>query len=160
MEPASGAADARGNAQNMCWSLLDEAETRVGRDEIDAAASALDAALAIPTAANDGSSTIEKHFATAIARAAQGATTRPSRRPTRSSTSSLADRRRRFTTSTSARRGARLGFDALEDGCCTSRRDAAQGRAAAARRRISPVRQRPLAPLAAAGPAGLGARPR
>jgi hypothetical protein len=56
----------------MCWSLLDEAETRVGRDEIDDAARALEQALAIPTAPNDGSSTIEKAYATALVRAAQG----------------------------------------------------------------------------------------
>jgi class 3 adenylate cyclase/tetratricopeptide (TPR) repeat protein len=65
-------AERKGNAQNLCWSQLDEAETRVGRDEIDGAAAALEAALAIPTAANDGSSTIEKHYATALVRAAQG----------------------------------------------------------------------------------------
>ena len=65
-------AERKGNAQNLCWSLLDEAESRVGRDEIDAAARALDAALAIPTAASDGSSTIEKHYATTLVRAAQG----------------------------------------------------------------------------------------
>jgi tetratricopeptide (TPR) repeat protein len=65
-------AERKGNAQNLCWSLLDEAESRVGRDEVDAAARALDAALAIPTAANDGSSTIEKHYATTLVRAAQG----------------------------------------------------------------------------------------
>jgi class 3 adenylate cyclase/tetratricopeptide (TPR) repeat protein len=64
-------ADRKRNPQNLCWSLLDEAETRVGRDETDAAAAALDAALAIPTAPNDGSSTIEKHYATAVVRAAQ-----------------------------------------------------------------------------------------
>ncbi|MEA2141595.1 MAG: hypothetical protein QOI64_25 [Solirubrobacteraceae bacterium] len=62
----------KGNPQNMCWSLLDEAEARVGRDEIDGAARALEAALAIPTAANDGSSTIEKNYATALVRGAQG----------------------------------------------------------------------------------------
>ena len=65
-------AERKGNAQNLCWSRLDEAETRVGRDEIAGAAAALEAALAIPTAANDGSSTIEKHYATALVRAAQG----------------------------------------------------------------------------------------
>jgi class 3 adenylate cyclase/tetratricopeptide (TPR) repeat protein len=65
-------AERKGNAQNLCWSLLDEAESRVGRDEVAAAARALDAALAIPTAANDGSSTIEKHYATTLVRAAQG----------------------------------------------------------------------------------------
>ena len=31
-------AERKRNPQNLCWSLLDEAETRVGRDEIDAAA--------------------------------------------------------------------------------------------------------------------------
>ena len=65
-------AERKGNPQNLCWSRLDEAETRVGRDEVDGAAAALDAALAIPTAANDGSSTIEKAYATALVRAAQG----------------------------------------------------------------------------------------
>jgi len=65
-------AERKGNAQNKCWSLLDEAEARIGRDEVAAAAVALEAALAIPTAPNDGSSTIEKHYATAIVRAAQG----------------------------------------------------------------------------------------
>jgi tetratricopeptide (TPR) repeat protein len=65
-------AEGKRNPQNLCWSLLDEAESRVGLDEVDAAAEALDAALAIPTAPSDGSSTIEKHYATAIVRAAQG----------------------------------------------------------------------------------------
>jgi eukaryotic-like serine/threonine-protein kinase len=65
-------AEGKRNSQNLCWSLLDEAQTCVGRDEIDAAAEALDAALAIPTAPNDGSSTIEKHYATAVVRASQG----------------------------------------------------------------------------------------
>jgi tetratricopeptide (TPR) repeat protein len=65
-------AERKGNPQNLCWSLLDEAETRVGRDEIAGAAQALEAGLAIPTEPNDGSSTIEKHYATAIVRAAQG----------------------------------------------------------------------------------------
>lgn len=65
-------AERKGNPQNLCWSLLDEAESRVGRDDVDAASVALDAALAIPTAANDGSSTIEKHYATTLVRAAQG----------------------------------------------------------------------------------------
>jgi class 3 adenylate cyclase/tetratricopeptide (TPR) repeat protein len=65
-------AERKDNPQNLCWSLLDEAETLVGRDEIDAADRALAAALAIPTAPDDGSSTIEKHYATALVRAAQG----------------------------------------------------------------------------------------
>jgi class 3 adenylate cyclase/tetratricopeptide (TPR) repeat protein len=65
-------AEGKRNPQNLCWSLLDEAESRVGLDEVDAAAQALDAALAIATAPSDGSSTIEKHYATAVVRAAQG----------------------------------------------------------------------------------------
>jgi hypothetical protein len=64
-------AERKRNPQNLCWSLLDEAETRVARDETAAADRALDAALAIPTAPNDASSTIEKHYATAVVRAAQ-----------------------------------------------------------------------------------------
>jgi class 3 adenylate cyclase/tetratricopeptide (TPR) repeat protein len=62
----------RHNPQVLCWSLLDEVETHLGRDELDRAATALDAALAVPTAASDGSSTIEKHFATALVRAREG----------------------------------------------------------------------------------------
>ena len=66
-------AERKGNPQNLCWSLLDEAETRVGRDEVDAAAVALDAgARRSRPPPNDGSSTIEKHYATALVRAAQG----------------------------------------------------------------------------------------
>jgi tetratricopeptide (TPR) repeat protein len=62
----------RHNPQVLCWSLLDEVETHLGRDELDRAAEALDAALAVPTAESDGSSTIEKHFATALVRAREG----------------------------------------------------------------------------------------
>jgi class 3 adenylate cyclase/tetratricopeptide (TPR) repeat protein len=62
----------RHNPQVLCWSLLDEVETRLGRDELDRGAAALDAALAVPTAESDGSSTIEKHYATALVRARQG----------------------------------------------------------------------------------------
>jgi class 3 adenylate cyclase/tetratricopeptide (TPR) repeat protein len=62
----------RHNPQVLCWSLLDEVETRLGRDELDLAATALVGALAVPTAESDGSSTIEKHFATALVRARQG----------------------------------------------------------------------------------------
>jgi tetratricopeptide (TPR) repeat protein len=65
-------AERKGNPQNLCWSLLDEAQTCVGRDEIDDAERALAAALAIETDEDDGSSTIEKHYTTAIVRSAQG----------------------------------------------------------------------------------------
>jgi class 3 adenylate cyclase/tetratricopeptide (TPR) repeat protein len=62
----------RHNPQVLCWSLLDEVETHLGRDDLELAARTLDAALAVPTAESDGSSTIEKHFATALVRARQG----------------------------------------------------------------------------------------
>jgi class 3 adenylate cyclase/tetratricopeptide (TPR) repeat protein len=65
-------AERKGNRQNLCWSLLDEAQARVGRDEIEGADQALASALDIPTAPDDGSSAIEKHYATALVRAAQG----------------------------------------------------------------------------------------
>lgn len=65
-------AERNGNPQVMCWSLLDEVETRIGRDETGSAAEVLEAALAVPTAETDGSSAIEKHYATALVRAAQG----------------------------------------------------------------------------------------
>jgi tetratricopeptide (TPR) repeat protein len=61
----------KGNPQGTCWSLLDEVETRVGRGEDNAAARALDAALAIPVAETDGGTNIEIHFATALVRARQ-----------------------------------------------------------------------------------------
>ena len=59
------------NPQVMCWSLLDEAETRVGRDEIEAADAALEQALKVDTPESDGSSAVEKHFATALVRVRQ-----------------------------------------------------------------------------------------
>jgi tetratricopeptide (TPR) repeat protein len=61
-----------GNAQILCWSLLDEVDTLIGRDETDAAARALGRALAVPTAPTDGSSTLDKHRALAVTRLRQG----------------------------------------------------------------------------------------
>jgi tetratricopeptide (TPR) repeat protein len=61
-----------GNPQVLCWSLLDEVETRIGRDEVDQAAAALEAALEVPTPEGDGSDAVEKHYATALVRAGQG----------------------------------------------------------------------------------------
>jgi tetratricopeptide (TPR) repeat protein len=56
------------NPQVLCWSLLDEVETRIGRDDLDAAAETLERALDVPTPESDGSSTVEKHYATALVR--------------------------------------------------------------------------------------------
>jgi tetratricopeptide (TPR) repeat protein len=65
-------AERKQNPQNLCWSLLDEAQTCVGRDDIDGAERALAAAQDIPTDPKDGSSEIEKLYTTAIVRSAQG----------------------------------------------------------------------------------------
>ena len=59
------------NPQVLCWSLLDEVETRIGRDDVDAAAPVLERALTVPTPDSDGSSAVEKHFATALVRVRQ-----------------------------------------------------------------------------------------
>lgn len=72
MDAHARAVKLRQNPQVLCWSLLNEVETHLGRDELERAETALDAALAVPTAESDGSSTIEKHFATALVRARQG----------------------------------------------------------------------------------------
>jgi class 3 adenylate cyclase/tetratricopeptide (TPR) repeat protein len=60
------------NPQLESWSLLDEAQTQLGRGETDAAADALERALAIETAASDGGTLIEKHYSTAATRQRQG----------------------------------------------------------------------------------------
>jgi class 3 adenylate cyclase/tetratricopeptide (TPR) repeat protein len=65
-------AEQTGNPQMRCWSLLDEVETRLGQDRTAEAAEVLEEALAIPTAASDGSSTLEKLVATAVTRVRQG----------------------------------------------------------------------------------------
>ena len=130
-------AERKRNPQNLCWSLLDEAETRVGRDETEAAARALDAALAIPTAPNDGSSTIEKHFATAVVRAAQR------RWPEAiASADAIIDMLERQPPSAFhyvdfCAGAVGVYFDALEDGAATAPRRCA-GRSAAARSCAAP----------------------
>ncbi|MGA2551271.1 MAG: adenylate/guanylate cyclase domain-containing protein [Burkholderiaceae bacterium] len=60
------------NAQILCWSLLDEVDTLLGRGDIENAARVLDSALAVPTALSDGSSTIDKQRAIAMTRLRQG----------------------------------------------------------------------------------------
>jgi tetratricopeptide (TPR) repeat protein len=62
----------RGNDQILCWSLLDEVDTCLGRDDVESAARVLDQALAVPTASSDGSSRIDKCRATAMVRYRQG----------------------------------------------------------------------------------------
>ena len=60
------------NAQILCWSMLDEVDTLLGRGKTEDAARVLDEALAIPTAESDGSSTIDKQRARAMTRCRQG----------------------------------------------------------------------------------------
>lgn len=60
-----------GNAQIECWCLLDEAETHLGRGDLDSAAQALELALQIPTPATDGSSALEKNRMLALVRLGQ-----------------------------------------------------------------------------------------
>jgi tetratricopeptide (TPR) repeat protein len=60
------------NPQLESWSLLDEVQTQLGRGETDAAADALERALAIETAPSDGGTLIEKHYSTAATRQRQG----------------------------------------------------------------------------------------
>lgn len=68
---ARALAERNGNAQILCWSLLDEVDTRLGRGDTEGAARVLEAALAVPTAVSDGSSTIDKQRATAMTRLRQ-----------------------------------------------------------------------------------------
>ena len=60
------------NPQLECWSWLDEVQTQLGRGDVDAAGRALEASLAIETAASDGGTLIEKHYSTAATRLLQG----------------------------------------------------------------------------------------
>lgn len=65
-------AERKGSSTNMCWSLLDEVQTCLGRDEVEAAGPVLERALAIPTPQSDGGTVIERHATTAWARWRQG----------------------------------------------------------------------------------------
>ncbi|MEB3333514.1 MAG: AAA family ATPase [Cyanobacteriota bacterium] len=65
-------AERKGNGQILCWSLLDEVDTWLGRDLTERAAEVLERALAVETAPSDGSSTIDKLRATAVTRYRQG----------------------------------------------------------------------------------------
>ena len=58
----------RGNDQILCWSLLDEVDTCLGKGDNETAARVLEQALAVQTAVSDGSSQIDKCRATAMVR--------------------------------------------------------------------------------------------
>lgn len=60
-----------GSEVNLCWSLLDQAQTLLARDETDTAALALERALAIPTPGSDGGTVIERWATTAWTRCRQ-----------------------------------------------------------------------------------------
>jgi class 3 adenylate cyclase/tetratricopeptide (TPR) repeat protein len=62
----------RRNPQILCWSYLDECDACLGAGDTDGAARALEQALGTTTAANDGSSTVDKAQARAVVRLRQG----------------------------------------------------------------------------------------
>lgn len=68
---ARALAERNGNAQILCWSLLDEVDTLLGRGDTVNAARVLESAIAVPTAASDGSSNIDKQRAIAVTRLRQ-----------------------------------------------------------------------------------------
>jgi hypothetical protein len=57
---------------NLCWSLLDEAQTAFLRGEGDACARAVESALEIPVFDSDGGTTLERRTTEALARLVQG----------------------------------------------------------------------------------------
>jgi tetratricopeptide (TPR) repeat protein len=61
-----------GNSINLCWSLLDEAQTSFLRGEAEACAQAVDGALRIPVFDSDGGTILERRTSTALARVGQG----------------------------------------------------------------------------------------
>ncbi len=65
-------AERTGSPVNLCWSLLDEAQTELARGHIAGGVRALEAAVAIPIVNSDGGTVIERHATTALARLQQG----------------------------------------------------------------------------------------
>jgi tetratricopeptide (TPR) repeat protein len=65
-------AERTGSPVNLCWSLLDQAQTELARAETRRGVRALDDALAIPIFNSDGGTVIERHATTALARLDQG----------------------------------------------------------------------------------------
>jgi tetratricopeptide (TPR) repeat protein len=60
-----------GSPVNRCWSLLDEAQTELAREQTAQGVRALEAALAIPIVDSDGGTVIERKATTALARLQQ-----------------------------------------------------------------------------------------
>jgi hypothetical protein len=65
-------AEQTGSSINLCWSLLDEAQTAFQRGEVDACARAVESALEIPVFDSDGGTTLERRTTEALARLIQG----------------------------------------------------------------------------------------
>ncbi|MGH8300158.1 MAG: ATP-binding protein, partial [Steroidobacteraceae bacterium] len=61
-----------GSSVNLCWSLLDEAQTSFLRGDVEACAQAVESALEIPVFDSDGGTKLERHTSEALARLAQG----------------------------------------------------------------------------------------
>jgi class 3 adenylate cyclase/tetratricopeptide (TPR) repeat protein len=67
-----GLAQQTGSSINLCWSLLDEAQTAFLRGDVEACARAVDSALEIPVFGSDGGTTLERRTTAALARLLQG----------------------------------------------------------------------------------------
>ena len=152
-------AERKGNAQNLCWSRLDEAETRVGRDEIAGAARGARRRAGHP----DRGERRQQHDREALRDGARPRRAGALRRGDRGRRRDHRDHRAPAAGGLSLRRllrgrGARLlrrpRGRPLQPG---GRAAQGQARLQARAPQLAPVRQRALAPLAVAGPARLGA---
>lgn len=65
-------AEQTGSSINLCWSLLDEAQTAFLRGTVDACTKAVESALEIPVLDSDGGTTLERRTTEALARLIQG----------------------------------------------------------------------------------------
>jgi tetratricopeptide (TPR) repeat protein len=65
-------AEQTGSSINLCWSLLDEAQTAFLRGDAEACGQAVESALAIPIFDSDGGTVLERRTTEALARLAQG----------------------------------------------------------------------------------------
>ena len=65
-------AEQTGSSVNLCWSLLDEAQTAYLRNDVDACVRAVESALEIPIFDSDGGTILERRTTEALARFAEG----------------------------------------------------------------------------------------
>jgi class 3 adenylate cyclase/tetratricopeptide (TPR) repeat protein len=65
-------AEQTGSAMNLCWALLDEAQTSFLRGDVEACGQAVQRALKIPIFDSDGGTALERRTTEALARLAEG----------------------------------------------------------------------------------------